>query len=72
VLDPTKGRTLRSFDRGASVPGIKVASFRAWLIDLFLPVGTRIAIVVKRNLMIWNAAIYCTLVVRDSLIVSLR
>jgi hypothetical protein len=25
-----------------------------------------------RNLMIWNAAIYCTLVVRDSLIVSLR
>jgi hypothetical protein len=25
-----------------------------------------------RNLMVWNAAIYCTLVVRDSLIVSLR
>jgi len=29
-------------------------------------------ILVRRNLTIWNAAIYCTLVVRDSLIVSLR
>jgi hypothetical protein len=49
-----------------------VASFRAWLIDLFLSVETRIAIVVRRNLMIWNAVIYCALVVRDNLIVSLR
>jgi hypothetical protein len=31
-----------------------------------------IAIVVRRNLMIRNAAIYCTPVVRDSHIVSLR
>jgi len=29
-------------------------------------------ILVRRNLMIWNVAIYCTLVVRVSLVVSLR
>jgi hypothetical protein len=29
-------------------------------------------ILVRRNLMIWGAAIYCTLVARDSLVVSLR
>jgi hypothetical protein len=29
-------------------------------------------ILVRRNLMIWNAAIYCALVVRDAVIVSLR
>jgi hypothetical protein len=71
VLDPTKGETLRSFDPGASVPGIKGTSFRAWLIDLPLR-EARTTIVVRRNLMIWNAAIYSALVVRDSLIVSLR
>jgi hypothetical protein len=49
-----------------------VASFRAWLIELLLSVKRGIAIVVRRNLMIWNAAVYCTLVVRDRLIVSLR
>jgi hypothetical protein len=42
VVDPTTGRTSRPFDPGASVRGIKVASFRAWLIDLFLSVETRI------------------------------
>jgi hypothetical protein len=34
--------------------------------------GLTIAIVVRHNLMIWNGAIYCTRVVRDSLVVSLR
>jgi hypothetical protein len=29
-------------------------------------------ILTRRNLMIWSAAIYCTLLVRDSLVVSLR
>src|SRR2546429_363019 len=72
VLEPTKGGTLRSFDPGDSVSGIKVASFRAWLIELLLSVKRGIAIVVRRNLTIWNAAIYCALVVRDSLMVSLR
>jgi len=32
----------------------------------------QIAIVVRRNLTVWNAAIYCTLVVRDMAMVSLR
>jgi hypothetical protein len=54
------------------VSEIKVASFRAWLIELLLSVKRGIAIVVRRNLMIWNAAIYCALVVRDSVMVSLR
>jgi hypothetical protein len=29
-------------------------------------------ILVRRNLMIWNAAIYCARVVRDTVMVSLR
>jgi hypothetical protein len=29
-------------------------------------------ILVRRNLMIWNAAIYCTLVARDTVMVSPR
>jgi hypothetical protein len=31
-----------------------------------------VEILVRRNLMIWSAAIYCTLVARDSLVVWLR
>jgi hypothetical protein len=42
LVDLTKAGTSRPFDPGASVPGTKVASFRAWRIDLFLSVETRI------------------------------
>jgi hypothetical protein len=38
---PTNG-TSRSLDRGTSVPGIKVTSFGAGLIDLFLSVQTKV------------------------------
>jgi hypothetical protein len=46
--------------------------FRSWAdcSDAHLP--PKAAILMRRNLMIWSAAIYCTLVVRDTLVVSLR
>jgi hypothetical protein len=69
---PTKSGSWRSSDVGVPVPEIKVAAFQPGVIELLLSVKARIAIVVRRNLTIWNAAIYCTPVVRDSLIVSLR
>jgi hypothetical protein len=37
---PVKCRTLRSSDPGASVPGVKAASFESGLIDEFLSMGT--------------------------------
>jgi hypothetical protein len=59
-----------------------VAKFETALIDLVLSVEAGSAArrvfsiadhwLVERNLTIWNAAIYCTLVVRDILMVSLR
>jgi hypothetical protein len=42
------------------------------VIELLLSVKARIAIVVRRSLMIWNGVIYCTPVVRDNLIVSVH